>query len=154
MKFKLINTKTGKDPLFPERKIAEFLHEHLGHYGDPVEDILKCIDYVFTHGRGGNIVLALDDEDQLIGAVILNNTGMSGYIPENILVYIAIDKNQRGKGLGSKLMEQAVNATEGNIALHVDADNPALRLYERLGFENKYLEMRLNVKNFSIPTKS
>jgi ribosomal protein S18 acetylase RimI-like enzyme len=31
----------------------------------------------------------------------------------------------------------------GNIALHVEPDNPAKILYEKLGFTNKYLEMRL-----------
>jgi ribosomal protein S18 acetylase RimI-like enzyme len=30
------------------------------------------------------------------------------------------------------------------MALHVEPHNPALRLYERLGYENKYLEMRHN----------
>lgn len=68
---------------------------------------------------------------------------MDSYIPENILVYIATHRDYRGKGLGKELMKIAINTTEGDIALHVDPDNPAIRLYEKLGFVNKYLEMRL-----------
>ena len=33
-------------------------------------------------------------------------------------------------------------SVEGDTKLHVEYDNPAKRLYERLGFENKYAEMR------------
>ena len=65
------------------------------------------------------------------------------FIPENILVYIAVDNSQRGKGFGKKLMQKAISIAEGNIALHVEPDNPAKKLYEKLGFTNKYLEMRL-----------
>jgi ribosomal protein S18 acetylase RimI-like enzyme len=68
---------------------------------------------------------------------------MSGYIPENILVYIATHKDYRGKGIGSDLMKQAMKVSKGSIALHVEPDNPAVGLYEKVGFENKYLEMRL-----------
>ena len=92
--------------------------------------------------KGGDILLAVDD-DRIIGAVVLNKTGMSGYIPENILVYIAVDNQYRGAGIGKKLMQQAIASVEGNIALHCEPDNPALHLYEKLGFKNKYLEMRL-----------
>jgi ribosomal protein S18 acetylase RimI-like enzyme len=69
---------------------------------------------------------------------------MKGYIPENILVYIAVDKDQRGRGVGKKLMNAAIDQAEGNIALHVEPENPAKFLYEKLGFTNKYLEMRLD----------
>ncbi len=31
---------------------------------------------------------------------------------------------------------------DGDIALHVEPDNPARFLYEKYGFTNKYLEMR------------
>jgi ribosomal-protein-alanine N-acetyltransferase len=68
---------------------------------------------------------------------------MDGYIPENILVYIATDKNHRGKGIGKMLIELTIEKTDGDIALHVDADNPAKKLYEKFGFTNPYLEMRL-----------
>ena len=40
-------------------------------------------------------------------------------------------------------MQIAIKTVEGAIALHVEPDNPAKFLYEKLGFTNKYLEMRL-----------
>ena len=39
-------------------------------------------------------------------------------------------------------MDTAARLTEGDLALHVEYDNPAKRLYERLGFRSKYAEMR------------
>ncbi len=68
---------------------------------------------------------------------------MKEYIPENILVYIAVHRDQRGKGLGKKLMNETLLYAKGDIALHVEHDNPAKFLYEKIGFDNKYLEMRL-----------
>ena len=87
-------------------------------------------------------ILAIDN-NAIVGAVILNNTGMGGFIPENILVYIAVDNSQRGKGYGKSLMQKAISVANGDIALHVEPNNPAKKLYEKLGFTNKYLEMRL-----------
>ncbi len=78
-----------------------------------------------------------------MGITIVNKTGMNGYIPENILVYIAVHKKSRGKGIGKKLLQEAIALIEGDVALHVEPNNPAIKLYESLGFTNKYLEMRL-----------
>lgn len=127
-----------------KNEIADFLVVHLGEYGDPKEDIMKCLDYALDQSlhAGGFVVMAREDR-KLVGALIMNKTGMSGYIPENILVYIAVDAAQRGKGIGGKIMDLAIKMANGAIALHVEPDNPAKKLYERLGFTNKYLEMRL-----------
>ncbi|MCA0347797.1 MAG: GNAT family N-acetyltransferase [Bacteroidetes bacterium] len=142
MEFKIINPETGENSTYTHQTIANFLFTHLEQYGDKIEDILKCINYAMNPEKGGSIIVGLDDS-KIVGVVILNNTGMSGFIPENILVYIAVDNSQRGKGFGKKLMQKAIDTVDGNIALHVEPDNPAKGLYEKLGFTNKYLEMRL-----------
>lgn len=79
--------------------------------------------------------------------IVMNQTGMEGYIPENILVYIATHHDHRGKGLGTQLLEETINQCNGNIALHVEPDNPAKFLYKKVGFSTKYIEMRLIKSN-------
>jgi [ribosomal protein S18]-alanine N-acetyltransferase len=122
-----------------------FLAEHLEPYGDPPHHIDAAIEYAFSDsdGRGG-FLLAATEGDDLVGAMIVNDTGMSGFIPEHILVYVAVDGSRRGKGIGSKLMDAMQAECTGDVALHVEHDNPARRLYERLGFTSKYAEMRLH----------
>lgn len=121
-----------------------FLFTHLEQYGDKKEDIGKAISYAMKEipSFGGFVLEGIEDE-KTIGVVVVNCTGMSGYIPENILVYIAVDNSQRGKGYGKKLMQNAIEIAKGDIALHVEKDNPARFLYEKVGFTNPYLEMRL-----------
>ncbi len=142
MEFTIITAQTGPHLIYSPTVIAEFLFTHLEQYGDKTEDILQCIGYVMNPSKGGTILVGID-QNKIVGVVILNNTGMKDYIPENILVYIAVDHSQRGKGYGKQLMQKAIDSTIGSIALHVEPDNPALHLYEKLGFTNKYLEMRL-----------
>ncbi|MBI1183097.1 GNAT family N-acetyltransferase [bacterium] len=143
MNFKLLTPATGPDLQYTNDLIADFLYQHLDQYGDARESIMKCIDYALSNesGRGGCVLLGII-EDKVAGVVVINHTGMSGYIPENILVYIAVDKSYRGQGIGGKLMEYVKKVTMGDIALHVEHNNPAKRLYERSGFTNPYLEMR------------
>lgn len=141
-----IKTYTSEHKPTPEvkNKIADFLFKSLEQYGDPRADIMKCIDYAMkeTPSFGGFINVAYL-ENEIVGAVIVNETGMKDYIPENILVYIATDATKRGQGIGKQLMQKTIEVSNGNIALHVEPDNPAKFLYEKLGFTNKYLEMRL-----------
>ncbi|RZJ63526.1 MAG: N-acetyltransferase [Flavobacterium sp.] len=129
-----------------QERVVDFLFRSLEEYGDPKEDINKAINYALDKlypdtKTGGNILVA-EKDGVIAGVVVLNETGMGGYIPENILVYIATDPNFRGQGIGKQLMQTAMEVSNGDIALHVEPDNPAKGLYESLGFTNKYLEMR------------
>ena len=142
MEFVHLNSVTGRSLVYTDQKIVDFLYLNLVEYGDSEEAIQKCLDYVFNPNRGGFVLLGIEQDD-IVGVVIMNETGMSGYIPENILVYIAVKTILVGKGIGKQLMEKAISLTKGSIALHVEKDNTARFLYERMGFKNQYLEMRL-----------
>lgn len=124
-------------------EFVDFLFTHLDQFGDPKEDIQKCLDYAFSEEKAaGGFALAAFLEKKLVGALIMNKTGMSGYIPEWILVYIAVDASYRGKGFGRQIVEESFKHAKGDVKLHVEYDNPAKRLYERIGFTTKYAEMR------------
>lgn len=144
---KLFNS--GRKPNETEREnFINFLFEHLERYGDSKAAISKCIGYALNeYSSFGGFMLVQYYNTDIVGMVVVNRTGMEEYIPENILVYIATHHDHRGKGFGKELMKRAIELAEGNIALHVEADNPARFLYEKLGFVNKYLEMRLINKN-------
>jgi ribosomal protein S18 acetylase RimI-like enzyme len=59
------------------------------------------------------------------------------------LMDVALLRDQRGQGIGAALMRSVLAHADGlgvPVSLHVEPFNPALRLYERLGFST--LEMR------------
>lgn len=143
IKTTLFNT-TNKPNLKEKEGVINFLFDNLQEYGDPKSDIEKCINYALKETTSfGGFVLVSYLENEISGVVVVNQTGMKDYIPENILVYIATHKNLRGKGIGKHLMQKTIELAEGSIALHVEPDNPARFLYEKVGFGSKYIEMRL-----------
>jgi GNAT superfamily N-acetyltransferase len=141
LKYKLINKFSGRTSLVSEGNVKHFLFKHLEEYGDTLTDINSAIEYIFE--KEGGFALVQFYKDKISGVVVVNETGMSGYIPENILVYIAVDGKYRGKGFGQELMTCAIKTCKGDIALHVEKENPARFLYEKLGFTTPYIEMRL-----------
>lgn len=148
LKTKIYNTETSISSK-EKQDTVDFLHSHLDEYGDSKEDITKAINFSLKINDpalkpmplGGFILNGIMD-NKIVCSVVVNKTGMSGYIPENILVYIATHRDYRGKGIGKELMQKALDIAEGNVALHVEPDNPARFLYEKIGFTSKYLEMR------------
>ena len=144
----MIQTKVFSTTNKPNNKeknnVINFLFDNLQEYGDPKSDIEKCINYALQEITSfGGFILVSYLENEISGVVVLNQTGMKGYIPENILVYIATHKNHRGQGIGKQLIQKTIELAKGSIALHVEPDNPARFLYEKVGFSSKYIEMRL-----------
>ncbi len=143
IKFKLIRAEKEFDNKKSMGEFIDFLYRHLGEYRDSKEDIGKAVNYAFSKSNGkGGFLLEVFDDGQLVGEVVINDSGMSGYVPEHVLVYIAVNENRRGEGIGRMLLEEAIKSCEGDVSLHVEYDNPAKRLYERVGFTSKYAEMR------------
>lgn len=135
--------KTYQSYNFPfelKRDIVDFLFTHLEQFGDDKDVIAKSLNYIVD--KGGHLVLCFE-ENQIVGACVVNHTHMDSYIPENILVYLATDLNRRRSGIGTLIMKEVLDVCRGNILLRIDANNPAIKLYEKFGFTNPYLEMVL-----------
>jgi ribosomal-protein-alanine N-acetyltransferase len=123
-------------------QLVEYFHTTMRPYEDKPADIHRALEYAFNPERGGFLMLARL-EGKLAGALLMLKTGMSGYVPENILLFVAVTPSLRGKGIGRKLIDNAIEQCSGSVKLHVEYDNPARRLYERIGFTTMYAEMRL-----------
>ena len=126
-----------------EEELVQFLHEYLQPFEDTVPDIRRGLGYAFGDGAGQDGYVVLGSlAGRLVGALVMLRTNMKGYIPENLLLFVAVDSRFRGRGLGRQIIEAAIDRADGDVKLHVEYDNPAKRLYERIGFSSKYAEMR------------
>jgi [ribosomal protein S18]-alanine N-acetyltransferase len=128
-------------------RLAAFLHESLKPYEDTETDIRRALSFVIEDADAprGFIVLTRNASSQApTGAAVVHFTPWKGYVPENLLLYIAVDPAFRKRGIGRTLLEAVVAQCDGDIKLHVEYANPARRLYEQAGFTSKYAEMRLS----------
>ena len=127
-------------------ELTEFLHTRMAPYEDTRSDVRRGIDDALSSadapGRGGFVLLA-ERGGALVGALVMRKTGMRGYVPPNLLLFVGVEPALRGRGIGRRLVERGIAACQGPVKLHVEPDNPARRLYERVGFQQPYVEMRI-----------
>jgi ribosomal protein S18 acetylase RimI-like enzyme len=127
--------------------VARFFHETMKPYHDSLEDVQSALDYGLVPGKGaGGFLMLVHEDEELLGACLMLRTGMSGYVPEYILLFVSVAPEARGRGVGSRLIMRCIEESGTDVKLHVEYDNPAKRLYERLGFTSDYAEMRYKQK--------
>lgn len=84
-----------------------------------------------THYQDAEYSIILE-ADRPIGRLYIHRR------PEDIRVMdIALLTEHRGRGIGARLMQDILDAAaaEGkSVSIHVEMYNPAMRMYERLGF--------------------
>lgn len=143
MEIEKVNQIQGLDSFGGLADLVAFLHEHLKPYEDTPKDIRRGLEYALSDAsdRGGFVLLA-HEAGSVQGALAMLHTPMGGYIPANILLFVAVRRDLRGRGIGGRLVKTAVEFCSGPVKLHVEYDNPAKALYERIGFSSKYAEMR------------
>lgn len=138
------NPFTGITPA--ERSaIIKFICESNGGNAIDKRSISKALDYAVKDCPSfGGFILLMEDEEKIIGSMIINRTGMEGYSAENVLAFFATDINHRNNGLGRKMMEKAMENVKGDISLHLPPNHPERSSFEALGFQARHVELRLN----------
>jgi len=124
-------------------QLARFVHENIKPYEDSLEDTRAGIDMALDPDRPKGAFILLAEENQTpLGALIMLRTGMKGFVPENILLMVCVHPSARGKGVGGQIIRKGLEEADGDVKLHVEYDNPAKGVYEKIGFTTKYAEMR------------
>ncbi len=129
---------------YQKDSIVKFLQQNLD--GDEVsrEAIVEAMDYaVKDRPSFGGFILTANESDKILGAMVVNSTGLE-VNPSNRVVYMAIADQYRGNGVASKLMKRAIELSKGKLALQVSNNPESIRMFEQLGFQTKYVELRLS----------
>ena len=139
--FDAFNRMSGRDM----DRVVQFLNREIDSCADSEGAILKSVQYAIKDRAGlGGYVFEMFDETETIGVAVVNRTGMEEYMPDNILVYIAIKKNRQKKGYGRKLLSYALDHCEGEVMIHITGDNPSRKFFQKFGFKTQYQEMYLD----------
>lgn len=137
--YQLLNTTDFVTTLEKE-SIIQFLMSNLDQYSDSHENVSRSIEYAlskFPH-QGGFVLLARWN-GQVIGASVVNRTNFEGYFAENILVYLAVAKFERGKGIAKELLKQTKLFAKGDILFRMKSGGNA-DLCRASGFEESAIE--------------
>ena len=123
---------------------AAHMHEEVGKTVADAQQNPDLAKYVTGWGRPGDLGLIAQQRDtgEAVGAVwvrlyVGDDKAYSPTADDTPELAMAVLPAYMGRGIGTQLLQQLITAARAHypaVALNVRADNPAFRLYQRLGF--------------------
>ncbi|MGB0917322.1 MAG: GNAT family N-acetyltransferase [Flavobacteriales bacterium] len=141
--YQLLNTTDFVTTLEKE-EIINFLIENLDDYIDAKDNVSRAIEYAlskFPH-QGGFVLIARTG-DEIVGVSVVNRTNFEGYFAENILVFIATEKENRRQGIATELLKQTKVYTKGSVLVRLSQSEDLQPLLINAGFEKDRCEFIL-----------
>jgi ribosomal protein S18 acetylase RimI-like enzyme len=136
-------TKGDESTLWQMLFYASHMHEQAGKTLEDAKFDGGVSVYVESWGRDGDLgYIAVDDNGKALGSAWVRlfkgtNKAYSQVDDNTPELAIAVLLEYTGKGIGTQLMQILLDDLRTQylaVMLNVRADNPALRLYQRLGF--------------------
>lgn len=132
---------------YERHRVVKFLYDNQGDCEIEKTDIASAIEYAMKDRPSfGGYIVTVEKDDQIVAATIVNKTGMTGYGPENILVYFGTQQDSSYE-VNQKMLDKTITVAKGDIAFLVTPDNPWKNIFRKLGFESKLLEMNYSKPN-------
>ena len=134
---------TGMTILEKSKLIAFFeTNTENGHFSkNEIAEALECA--IKERPSLGGFVLNLNEENQLVGAMVVHATGMANRNPKYRLSLFAVARNRRHNGIAKHLVDYAKEKTGNGLAVQLKRGDGEVAFFDKLGFKEKYIEMRL-----------
>lgn len=114
-----------------------------GHFSkSEIAEAVECA--VKERASLGGFILSLKEENELLGVIVVNATGMENRNPKHRLSLFAVARSHRHNGIAKSLLERAVQQVGNDLAIQLEPGNGEVAFFEKLGFKEKYVEMRLD----------
>jgi [ribosomal protein S18]-alanine N-acetyltransferase len=145
----LYNAFTGINPAE-----KSFLLHFFANNGKNVSPsaVLQAVDYALKNrpSFGGFIFMMLENE-RIIGAVVVNKTGMEGIRSENLLLLAEVHNQYRtDETIWHELISRAVQYADGDISFTVPSHHPALAIAKKMGFQDQFIELRFQPQKATV----
>jgi GNAT superfamily N-acetyltransferase len=137
----VIRKASGRDAPFLRDMVK---HAYYWRWAEPATADVPASRYVEGWPRPGDRGLILIDESFPVGAawyrLFAADRPGYGFVDERTPeLTIAVVPSRRGRGFGAQLLtallEQAREDGHSSVSLSVEKENPAVKLYERFGFQ-------------------
>ena len=97
--------------------VVQFLQKNLENSWVEEAAIIKAVEYATKEIPSfGGFVLTAEKDEEIVAALVVNKTGLSGLIPEYIAVLQATKSIAKVKVTTRKLAEKAITLAQGDIA--------------------------------------
>lgn len=124
--------------------IVNFIFNNQVGSQDTKINIYRSVEYALSpYKYQGGFVLLAEKNKSILGSVVVNRTNMEGYVPKNLMVYLAADPDSAIPDFEKILLSKVIQLTSSELACHITVDNPAMKIFEDVGFKKNFFEMRL-----------
>lgn len=125
--------------------IVQFLKNNLESSWLEEPSILKAVEYATKEIPSfGGFILTTETDEEIVAALVVNKTGLSGLMPEYVAVLQATKTIAKGKLIARKLEEKAIVLSQGDIANLVTDFGPKELMLEEMAPAAKMLPLSAN----------
>lgn len=124
--------------LMSKADLVEFTLNCLASYSDDEFETEEAIDNAMEKG----FILLASRGGVFEGVCVIANLEFEHFLRKYHLAFIGTNKSSTGRGVGSELIQRAIDLTDGEVSLHVEMENKvAKKIYEKYGFKHVYNRM-------------